>query len=51
MVGIAATPNANLDNCEVEEAYVPCSSVYTVCDNAHPDSFEDFDSCMSSNGC
>ncbi|WP_336128172.1 hypothetical protein [Mesoflavibacter sp. CH_XMU1422-2] len=30
---------------------VPCPTVYTVCDNAHPDNFEAFANCMEANGC
>lgn len=54
ILGIAATASADVtSNGDAEEVkeQVPCSTVFTVCDNAHPDSFEDFDNCMQANGC
>jgi hypothetical protein len=30
---------------------IPCSTVYTVCDNHAPDNYEHFASCMEANGC
>lgn len=28
-----------------------CSTMFTICDHAAPDSFADFDECMTRNGC
>lgn len=30
---------------------VPCSTVFTVCDAAFPNDYNNFDTCMSNNGC
>ncbi|MDO6490129.1 MULTISPECIES: hypothetical protein [unclassified Cellulophaga] len=30
---------------------IPCHDVFTICDNANPDSYESFDLCMRRNGC
>nr|WP_299032565.1 hypothetical protein [uncultured Tenacibaculum sp.] len=50
-----STPNEKnekeINQKDVLRMSVPCSTVYTVCDKAHPDSFEDFASCMDKNGC
>ncbi|OBT12957.1 hypothetical protein A9264_16490 [Vibrio sp. UCD-FRSSP16_10] len=49
-----STPNERekeINQKEILKMNVPCSTVYTVCDKAHPDSYGNFASCMDKNGC
>ena len=36
---------------ETVKRRAPCSTVYTICDYAQPDSHDDFVNCMVRNGC
>lgn len=36
---------------EASTVVVGCSTTYTICSHAQPDSFKEFDKCMTRNGC
>lgn len=54
LFGISAMPNAENSKTNASEdaiKKVPCSTVFTVCDNNHPEDYDLFMICMDRNEC